>query len=68
MEYLTTFAELAGSDVQTVTLGLVFAGILLVTIGAAASFGRDEVERRYGATAASWRRPRRRSAWPCAAG
>jgi tight adherence protein C len=52
VDFLTILADFAGSNVQMVTLGLVFAGILLVTIGAAASFGRDEVERRYGAAAA----------------
>jgi tight adherence protein C len=51
VDFLTILADLVGSNGQMVTLGLVFAGILLVTIGAAASFGRDEVERRYGAAA-----------------
>jgi tight adherence protein C len=47
---VTTLATAAGLDVQTLTLALVFGGILLVTLGTAVAFGRDEVEQRYAAT------------------
>jgi tight adherence protein C len=50
VEFMTTLATAAGLDVPTLTLGLVFSGILLVTFGAAVAFGRDEIEQRYAAT------------------
>jgi tight adherence protein C len=47
METAMTLADLARDHLQWLTLGLVFMGMLLATIGAAATFGRDEIARRF---------------------
>lgn len=49
METMTTLADLAQDNLQWLSMGLVFMGMLLVTIGAAFTFGRDEIARRFEA-------------------
>lgn len=49
MEIMATLAAATGLELQTLALGLVFSGILLVTFGAAVALGRDEVGHRYAA-------------------
>ena len=49
METVTILTDLARDNLQWLTMGLVFTGMLLVTIGVAVTLGRDEIARRFEA-------------------